>query len=231
MNVRQILQKLSHPNFTCDVCGREVFSGERICAACAKTLPWNNGLTCPLCGKKVLEKGVCVDCKGSPPKFDGARSALLHDGGAVRLITRFKCGEIYLVKVLTEMLMPLLSAFPNADSFAFVPMTKKAEKMRGYNQSRILAGELAQESGLELLEGIEKIRETDAQKLLCGEARENNLKDCFRLSDNERVKGRKIILVDDTFTTGATANEISALLKRKGAAKVFLLTVTSVQSR
>ena len=50
-------------NFTCDVCEREVFAGERVCDKCLKALPLNNGEVCPLCGRKVGEAGVCLDCK------------------------------------------------------------------------------------------------------------------------------------------------------------------------
>ncbi len=230
MKLREILKKLGHPNFTCDICGREVFSGERFCAACYAALPWNNGEVCPLCGRKVLEKGICIECKQNLPVFDGARSAFTHEGEAARLVVRFKRGEKFLYIALSEVLLPLAKSF-DADSFCFVPMTEKAEKARGYNQSRVLAEELARVTGLELLDCIEKTRESEEQKALGRKERSENLKGCFRVKDGKRVKGRRVILVDDTMTTGATASELAARLKRVGAEKVFLVTVTSVQYR
>lgn len=230
MKVREILKKLNHPNFTCDICGRELFTGERFCAACYTALPWNNGEVCPLCGRKVLEKGICIECKQNLPIFDGARSAFTHEGEAARLVVRFKHGEKFLYIALSEALFPLVKSF-DADSLCFVPMTEKAEKARGYNQSRVLAEELARKTELELLDCIEKTRESEEQKSLGGKWRSENLKGCFRVKDRKIVKGRRILLVDDTMTTGATANELASRLKRAGAEKVFLVTVTSVQYR
>ena len=63
-------------NFTCDLCGRELFANERICAPCRKALPWNDGCVCPFCGRKIKEEGVCVECKAHPI---GVKKALQRD--------------------------------------------------------------------------------------------------------------------------------------------------------
>ena len=85
-------------NFTCDVCGREVFAGERVCAACRKTLPFNDRLICPYCGRRVREAGVCLECKQSRPAVEKARSAFVHEGEAAALVLRFKKGSKYLFR-------------------------------------------------------------------------------------------------------------------------------------
>ena len=89
-------------NFTCDLCGREVFSGERVCAPCRKTLPWNDGPICPFCGRKVGEEGVCLECKQKPLATDLARSAFTHEMEAQRLVLRFKGGSRYLFRTTVE---------------------------------------------------------------------------------------------------------------------------------
>lgn len=219
-------------NFTCDVCGREVFSNERVCSECLKTLPWNRGEVCPFCGRKIGEAGVCLDCKEKRIGVEKARSCFTHEGEASRLVVRFKRGKKYLYRTLAELALPLLNAeFSEADALTYVPMTARAEKKRGYNQSRLLAEELARLVGKECLSCTEKQRETSAQKQLGLREREKNLQGCFRVTERAAVKDKKILIVDDTLTTGATSSELASVLRRAGAASVSLLTVTSVQKK
>lgn len=219
-------------NFTCDVCGAEVFSNERVCASCRKGLPWNRGAVCPLCGRKTGEAGVCLDCKQTPLAVKKARSCFVHEGEAARLVVRFKRGEKYLFRTLSDLMQPLLEEeFARCDSLTFVPMTERAEKERGYNQSRLLAEELAKRSGKELLAPAIKRRETAAQKTLGRKERQENLKGCFHIRERKLVRGRSVLLVDDTLTTGATASELASALLRAGAKEVDLLTVTSVPKK
>ena len=217
-------------NFTCDVCGREVFGGERVCEKCRKTLPFNNGHICPFCGRKVLEPGVCIECKDHRPAVERARSCFTHEGDAAALVVRFKKGQKYLYRTLCDFLEPQLKReFPEADLLTFVPMTKRAERKRGYNQSRLLAEELARRSGLAMLPLAEKQHETASQKTLGRREREKNLEGAFHVTDRAAAKRRKIVIIDDTFTTGSTVSELAGALLRAGAAAVFALTVTSVQ--
>ena len=231
MKVFEIVQKYKRPNFTCDVCDREVFGGERICKKCHEALPWVGETFCPICGRKTVEAGVCIQCKADRPAFDRARSVFVHEGEAARLVVRLKVGEKFLVEALSQLLLPLSEGFPDIDAVAFVPMTERAKRTRGYNQSRLLAERVAEERGLELLDCLEKVKESQPQKLLDRKSRGENLRGCFRVKDKKSVKGRKILLVDDTMTTGATAGELASRLKRAGADKVYLMTITSVPYR
>lgn len=219
-------------NFTCDVCGREVFGGERVCAPCYKELPWNNAEVCPFCGRKVKEAGVCLECKEKPLITDKARSVFTHEGEAVRLVLRFKRGNKYLFRTIADLLLPLLEKeFSDADTISFVPMTEKDEKKRGYNQSRLLAERLATLSGKEFLNAAIKQRQTDSQKTLGRKEREKNLEGCFHVTDRKAVKDKRILMIDDTLTTGATSSELAGAFKRAGAKAVYLLTVTSVEKK
>ena len=219
-------------NFTCDVCGREVFGGERVCNKCTETLPFNNRIICPLCGRRVREAGVCLDCKEKPLAADRARSVFLHEGEAARLVVRYKRGNRYLYRAAAELALPILGReFSGCDFLTGVPMTKTAEQRRGYNQSQLLAEELARRSGKPCLNVLEKRRETQAQKTLGRAEREENLTGCFRVTDKSAVKGKRVLIVDDTLTTGATVSEIAAALKRAGAAAVYALTLTSVEKK
>lgn len=224
----QMIQRKEARNLTCEICRREVFGGEYFCDACEKKLT-RIQVCCPKCGRKGNEEGYCLECKAQLPVFDRARSVFTHEGEAARLVVRYKRGEKFLQAALTEAMRPLLSQFPDADALAFIPMTKRAERERGYNQSFLLAKGLAGSSGLALITDLEKTRETDAQKFLGRKEREKNLEGCFRVTRRESVSGRNIVIIDDTLTTGSTTGELSRVLKKAGAGKVYVLTVTSVE--
>ncbi len=219
-------------NFTCDVCGREVFDGARVCQPCLKEMPKNDQNVCPFCGRKVREEGVCLECKQKPLKVKKARSVFTHEGEAARLVVRFKRGERYLYRTLAELSMPLVRReFEMCDAVTFVPMTGKAEKKRGYNQSRLYAEEIAARSGKEILYAAVKRHETRSQKFLGRTDREKNLEGCFHIEDRKAVKGKSILIVDDTLTTGATVSELADALLRAKAKQVYALTFTSVENK
>ena len=216
-------------NFTCDICGREVFGGERVCRACMPTLPLNNGAICPFCGRRVGEAGACLDCKEKPLGADKARSLFVHEGEAASLVLRYKRGAKYFVRTFATLALPLVEAeFPDAEVFTYVPMTKKAERKRGFNQSRLLCECLARYCKRESAQVFVKKKETPPQKTLGRADREKNLEGCFALADRKSVKGKRFLIVDDVLTTGATASELAALLRKAGAAAVYVFTVSSV---
>ena len=216
-------------NFTCDVCGREIFDGSRVCAPCRKVLPWNDGLICPFCGRKVAEPGVCIECKAKPLGVYRARSSFLHEGEAARLVVRFKRGEKYLFRTLAELALPLIEKeFHKAEIVVPVPMSEKARKKRGYNQSELLAESIASLTGKTMLCAVVKRKETPQQKFLSREEREKNLAESFHVTMRKEIKGRRVLIVDDTLTTGATVAAIADLLTRAGAAEIYAYTFTSV---
>lgn len=216
-------------NFTCDVCAREVFAGERICAACYKALPFITPPFCPLCGRQEGEEGICLDCKQRPLGVELARAPLNYDGEAARLVLRFKQGAKYLYRTLSALMLPKLKELPAADGLVFIPMTKRAERKRGYNQSRLLADELSRKTGIPLIDAVQKKRETPAQKALGRAERESNLQGVFHVAHRSAVRDKTLIIIDDVLTTGATVSEMAAVLKRAGAQKVYALTFASVK--
>ena len=219
-------------NFTCDCCGREVFENERICSLCRDELPYNDEQFCPFCGRPVLESGACLECKQKPLVVERARSVFLHEEGAVALVMRLKKGDRYLFRTLaTEMLPLALREFPDVDLLVGVPMTERAQKARGYNQSFLLAQELARLMGKEYLDALVKTRETQEQKSLGRREREENLRGCFRVTQRSAVKGKRILIVDDIMTTGSTASELAFVLLRAGAKQVNLITATAVPQK
>ncbi len=221
------LGKVYPDDLTCDLCGVEIFGGN-FCADCLKELQFNDRSTCDICGRKTPFGGICMECRQSRPAFEKARSALLYGGASAHLIYKLKTGAKYLAAHLAALIAPLIGDL-GAECIVCVPMTRRARRKRGYNQSALLAEELSNLSGLPFLDGaVEKIRETHEQKLLTKKEREGNLAGCFKVNA-AAVKGKKVLVVDDVMTTGATLNTICRKIKSAKADKVFAVTVCSVE--
>ncbi len=219
---------------TCAACGADVFADSRFCPHCLQALPFNRGFVCSKCGRKIAQRyPVCLECKAAMPSYRKARSAFCYDGEIVRLIRAFKNGKRYLAGAFAEAMLPLLRAeFADADCIAFVPMTAEAEKKRGYNQARLLAEALGEGAGIPVEAGLlVKTRETGEQKSLSRRERAENLKGSFRVHERTKCRGRRVLLIDDVLTTGATADAVAEALTGAGAAAVYLLTAASVPSK
>ena len=100
----------------------------------------------------------------------------------------------------------------------FIPMTKKELKNRGFNQVEILANVISQKLGIKIFKGLIKIKETKQQALLNLEERKENIKNAFKCIE---TSPKKLILIDDIFTTGSTLLEASKVLKENGAKSII----------
>lgn len=218
-------------DFTCDICGREVFGGERFCKTCKPTVIFNDGETCPVCGRKTRVSELCMECKSYAPSFDKAVSAFVYEGGVKKLIIGYKNGKSYLKEYFADRLYEKCKQLGDIDCICYVPMLPAAKRKRGYNQAQLLAAALSKRLGVPLLkDGLKKIRKTDQQKLLTKKDRLSNLTGSIR-ADSQKVMGKTILLVDDVLTTGATAEAATVELKKRGAVKVYFATVASVELR
>ncbi len=219
---------------TCAACGADVFADSYFCGHCLKTLPFNGGSVCSKCGRRIADDyPVCLECKAVMPAYTRARSAFCYEGEIVRLVKNFKSGKPYLAGAFAEAMIPVLQKnFADADFAVFVPMTASAQKKRGYNQSELLAERVCGEAGVPLERGvISKTRETGEQKELSRKERAENLKGSFHVRERKKCAGKKILIVDDVMTTGATADALAAPLFGAGAAAVYLLTAASVPAK
>lgn len=229
MNIGKFIKESLFPlSFTCDACGIETFGGN-LCQDCLKNTTFNDKFTCPICGRKVGKPEICIECKAKPPLFESAVSALIYEGTAVKLIHKFKNGDAYLKDYFADLIVAKLDAFPKIDYIAFVPMTKKAQFRRGYNQSKLLAESISERINVPVYDVIEKVKDTTAQKALSGRERAKNLEGSFKAKSKNALLDKNVLLVDDILTTGATADAICMSLFRAGAMKVFLATIASVE--
>jgi len=217
------------PDYTCDVCGAESF-GYNICENCLKTFTFNDGVTCPVCGRKTVRPEICLECKAKAPKYKKAVSPLVYDGSVIELIAKFKNGSAYLREYLAKLIAAKLADFPKADCIIYVPMTKKSQKRRGYNQTKLLAESLSKLTDIPVVKGaVEKIKKTSAQKGLTFKERQDNVKGAFKAVKPEELKGKTVLIIDDVLTTGATADEMSKIALAAGAKRIYLATAASVE--
>ena len=226
--VKLIKEALFPPAFTCDACGIETF-GATLCPECLKNTVFNNAAFCPICGRKTVHKEICMECKAKPPLFESAISALVYEGTAITLIHKFKNGKAYLKDYFSDLIVQKLDELDKFDFITFVPMTKKAERKRGYNQSRLLADGISERTGVPVADIIEKIKDTGEQKRLSGKERTKNLEGSFKAKSSRALLDKTVLLVDDILTTGATADAVCRKLFTAGAKKVLLATVASVE--
>ena len=218
----------------CLICGKEIFDDGYFCSECKELLPYNDGAICNHCGRKVkVRQEYCSTCKGRLVSIDKCRSLFVYKSPLSDLVKKMKFyGGPYISELFGEQLSALyLKNYINADCVVYVPMTKKSERKRGYNQSKLLAVEFSKHTKLPVVDCIEKKIQTNRQVTLGREQRLKNLQEAFRVTDKSLIKGKNIVIIDDVTTTGATAEALSAKLKKAGATAVYLLTVASVPSR
>lgn len=114
----------------------------------------------------------------------------------------------------------------NFDLVIPVPMYKDKKARRGYNQTELFAKNLAEKLELEYMENsLIKFQENKTQSLLPQNERAKNVRDVFKIENSFKIKDKKIILIDDIYTTGATINACSKLLKKAGVSKITALVI------
>jgi competence protein ComFC len=218
------------PDITCDACGGELQgdSRYRLCGECIDKIPLikEGDKVCPQCGVPVKNEAVfCLRCQNTQSNFEFNRAPLVYEGLGVQLVHKLKFGgQKYLSESLSAMLADcfIANGIP-ADLILYVPMTKKEQRARGFNQSELLAAALAARLNLPLSHALLKIKETKGQRGLSGSERRKNLDGAFHALPE--VYGKTCLIVDDVFTTGATINEAAYALRRARAKDVYSLTL------
>lgn len=215
--------------FKCLNCGVDVFDNLGFCPNCLKKVKFNNGKTCLRCGVALHgAEDYCGHCAFEKTYFDRAYSPFCYEGAVQKAILNMKfnnlgCNAEILARYLVFTAQKQNLQF---DVVTFVPMSPKALKKRGYNQARLLAEHFCDQLELDKpVEALTKIKETERQEKLGKKERKENLVGAF--SARDVVRGKRVLLIDDIKTTGATLNECAKALKRKGAISVVCLTVAS----
>lgn len=217
--------------WTCAICGKDIFDGQYFCEDCLKTLPFNNKSICDHCGRKTgMPQSYCNTCGNFYVFVDKARSIFNYEQPISSLIKRLKYNN---AKYISEIFTPFFKDLYIKNNFdaevvCYSPMSEKARKERGYNQAELIAKGFAREMGLPVYDGIQKIKETKRQAGLNKFERALNLKGAFRLKNKKEIKEKIVVLIDDVLTTGNTTEILAQYLKKAGAKKVLVMTITSV---
>lgn len=195
---------------------------------------------CCSCGREavILNDGLCVDCHSgleifnaapAPPFTDGFTSVYVYNEISGRMVRRLKYnGAKYIAKWLARAIE--LPKEWKPDVIVPVPLYYRKLWKRGFNQSELIAESLCERLRLPLEpDYLVKIRDTDAQAELSEAGRRTNLR--FAFAADPAVKDKRILLIDDVCTTGATIAECAEELKRRGASKVWAATVCAVRPK
>jgi ComF family protein len=213
-----------------------------LCAGCVQGIIPVAAPICVTCGSmfksRVGEDRLCGDCITSLKRFRIARAPVVYDQALMSLIHSFKYnGKVQLAKPLGGLLLHTFQRYWDAEGIDVVipvPLYGSRLKQRGFNQAVLLiqhwrktALEFAIDvAGLQIERSIlVRKRSTVPQTGLGRNQRMANMKNAFHVHEAERIRGRRILLVDDVYTTGATVNECARELLDKGAQHVDVLTV------
>ena len=222
----------------CPVCGEIVTpKGQRICPPCVKKLDFVREPRCMKCGRSIDEEEsrYCHSCETRERHFEKNLALLFYDDCMRRCMAAVKyhhkkeylapLGHLLALKFSEE-----LRRF-EADCLLPVPLHRSRRRIRGFNQAEELARELARETGIPLFTDVLlREKKTVAQKSLGADARIRNLASAFRAEEGlvRERKIRRVILVDDIYTTGSTLEACSQVLRAAGVERVLCICLCIV---
>lgn len=210
-----------------------------LCDRCIRQLHWITGRTCSICGKALQDTyrgSICYSCLTRSHDFDRGYSCLTYGMHERELIFGLKYnGRGYLGRIFGDMIYDRISLENlSADVIIPVPVHRSRERRRGYNQAGIIADSLSEHAGIPAdSRSLIRVRETQRLRGLDPLEREDVLEGAFAVRPDRRgrVEGRRIFLVDDIMTTGATADACSRVLRDAGASQVIFLSLASGSNR
>ncbi len=223
-----------------------------VCDACVARVAPQTSTLCRICGEAIgmesdrfagqypAEGVLCTVCRFVPPPFERAVAYGVHQDELRELIHLLKYDRVRAVAkpmgaMLTAAIISL--ALTGEVLLVAVPLFATRQRQRGFNQSVLLADEAAgllkkSKPVLRLRPRhrlLRRIRDTESQFALNPHGRRANVRGAFEVNEAIPVAGRTVLLVDDVFTTGATSRECARVLRKAGAARVFVATVSRAQ--
>jgi len=221
----------------CAHCRARIGEGGGLCGACWAKITFLDGRGCACCGIPFpvaldTDDSLCAACHARAPAFDTARAIMAYDEHSRGAVLALKHADrLDLVPGFARWLARVgQAALADCDLIVPVPLHRRRLWTRRYNQAAELARRLARDLRLDADPfTLERSRATPSQgAMVSAKARRRNVQRAFKVSEPVRVKGRRILLVDDVLTTGATAEACARALKRAGAAKVHVLALARV---
>lgn len=226
--VLQTLIGLFFPKI-CLSCDERLLDNDQcICSNCINSLKFLEEI-CPVCGAPKTEE-KCKVCQINKFQFDKARSVFMFNEVVQNMIHEFKYNEMTRVAIffgkLSKEYIEKFQPFEHIDYIVPVPLHIVRKRDRGFNQAEYITREISKNMNWKHLPNlIKRKRFTETQTKLNKEQRKINVSLAFKVNPKYEIKGKNILLVDDVFTTGATANSIALALKEKQVNKIYVFTI------
>lgn len=231
-----ILELVFQEKNICFICDQydEKIKDSYICNDCFKKLMFIEGNKCKKCCR-ILDVGysldLCHDCINHKFYFDKAISALEYTGIVKDAIYKFKYrNKGYMYKMFGYILVQALKKedIKNIDLIVGVPLHKKKKIKRGFNQAYLLGKHIGKKLDVKVdNKSLVRNKNTSTQNKLNKTSRLQNVKNAFKVKNIEVFKDKKVLLIDDIFTTGSTVNECSKVLMKTGVKEVVVLTIAT----
>lgn len=217
----------------CPICGNILrVNNNEICKDCKNKIKYLNEPTCKKCGKQLIqeEQEYCYDCSKKEHSYTRGLALCIYDDTIRKSIYNLKYNnkreyaKVYANEIILHYKPKILKW--EAEALIPIPLHISRMRKRGFNQAEDLGRELAKQLELPLLTRyVKRVKKTIPQKELNHKQRRNNLKKAFKIVDND-VKLKKVILIDDIYTTGATIDSIAELLKESGVVEIYFITIS-----
>lgn len=200
----------------CLLCGTRS-GAHALCPACRASLPRLEAPLCPICASPSPTGQTCGACLQHPPHFDATQAHYRYAFPLDRLLQNYKYGQQLAISRLFDDARPLAGG--HFDALIAVPSSPAHLRQRGFNPALELARPLARRLRLPLLlNACQRPFDAPAQASLPWKDRQANIKNAFTCHAD--LSGKRILVIDDIMTTGATLNELARILKRHGAVHV-----------
>ena len=200
-----------------------------MCGICGKL---DQKSLCNKCKIKLQKNAICKieDYKNTSSYFDEHIYLFQYNGEIRDAILKYKFDEkSYIYRTFLEFIKNnenICAQIKKYDIIIPVPISKKRLNSRGYNQSSLIAKNLAQELNIEYSEKILiKIKDNKPQSEMKQDTRKSNVSGVYKVINEERINNKKVLIVDDIFTTGSTVDECAKVLKENNAESVGVFTL------
>ena len=210
----------------CVCCGKE---GKAVCDDCLSGMRPVGERICPKCGKPLGKGRQCRLCARSDFRFQASRAPFLYEGAAAAMIKALKfSGCRNFAPVLADLMADLWQELQwTSDLIVPVPLSRRRRALRGFNQSELIGARFSGRTGIPMdPNALMKVRHTKDQVGLNAEERRKNLLGSFAAEEN-LVRGKRVLLLDDVMTTGSTFAECTSALLAAGADSVNCISAAT----